>query len=67
MDDLPISKKEQFGKTFIETAIHIDEKAKLCEHTKIAYKREFLEEDKKLDQIKEDALHIEHKLIDRRE
>lgn len=49
MDDLPISKKEQFGKTFIETAIHIDEWAKLCEHNKNAYKREFLEDDKKLD------------------
>lgn len=67
LEDLPFDLQEYQGKTLFETAEHIDRKATVYERANTVYKQQFMEDDRKLDMIREEALRQEKELIKERE
>ena len=55
------------GRTLYETAEHIDRKATIYQQANTVYKQQFMEDDRKLDLIREDALRLEKDLVAERE
>ena len=51
----------------LETAVHIDEKVKYYEQRSAHYKAQFMQDDKKLDLIREEAHAIELQLLEEKE
>lgn len=52
---MDIPHEERKGKSLLETAVTIDEKAKQYERTNTLYKQQFMEDDRRLDLIREEA------------
>jgi hypothetical protein len=65
LEDLPPS--EHLGKSLIETALILDEKATHFEQKNKFHKQQFLEDDRKLDLIRAEAHTLEHQLLQERE
>lgn len=56
----PASLTDNFQQSLLlQTAFHLDERVKHYEQKSHMYKRQFMEDDRKLDMIRDEALHLE--------